>query len=88
MKILREAGVKFATLGKAGGLQRRLGAARMGNEYLYQTMAKTNVEKWNGLGREGGHHPVPALLQHHQERVPGVRRQLPRHQPHASSSTS
>ena len=23
---------------------------RMGNEYLYQTMAKTNVETWNGLG--------------------------------------
>jgi Fe-S oxidoreductase/nitrate reductase gamma subunit len=47
-RVLIEAGIKFATLGKeeaCNGEQAR----RLGNEYLYQTMAKANVEKWNGL---------------------------------------
>src|SRR6185436_11527504 len=43
-----EAQVSFATLGKQEICNRET-ARRMGNEYLYQTMAKQNVETWNGL---------------------------------------
>ncbi|MGZ3460567.1 MAG: (Fe-S)-binding protein, partial [Archangium sp.] len=49
VKILREAGVSFATLSKQE-MCNGDPARRMGNEYLYQTMAKTNVESWNALG--------------------------------------
>ncbi|MDC0711585.1 heterodisulfide reductase-related iron-sulfur binding cluster [Stigmatella sp. ncwal1] len=49
VKILREAGVSFATLSKQEVCNGE-SARRMGNEYLYQTMAKMNVESWNGLG--------------------------------------
>ncbi len=48
-KILTEAGVKFATLGKEETCNGEL-ARRGGNEYLYQTMAKMNVEAWNTKG--------------------------------------
>ncbi|MFT3711498.1 MAG: (Fe-S)-binding protein [Archangium sp.] len=48
-KILTEAGVKFATLGKNETCNAEL-ARRGGNEFLYQTVAKTNVESWNGKG--------------------------------------
>jgi heterodisulfide reductase subunit C len=36
-------------------------------------------------GREEDHHPVPALLQHAEERVPPARRQLRGHPPHAAA---
>ena len=49
VKILNEAGIKFATLGKDETCTGD-SARRAGNEYLYQTMAKANVEKWNALG--------------------------------------
>ena len=49
VKILSEAGVSFATLGKQEVCNGD-SARRMGNEYLFQTMAKANVEKWNALG--------------------------------------
>jgi Fe-S oxidoreductase len=49
VKILREAGVTFATLSKQE-MCNGDPARRMGNEYLYQTMAKTNVESWNAMG--------------------------------------
>jgi Fe-S oxidoreductase len=49
VKILHEAQVSFATLGKQEICNGET-ARRMGNEYLYQTMAKQNVETWNGLG--------------------------------------
>jgi len=48
-KVLTEAGVKFATLGKEETCNGEL-ARRGGNEYLYQTMAKMNVEAWNSKG--------------------------------------
>ena len=48
-KILTEGGVKFATLGKDETCNGEL-ARRGGNEYLYQTMAKMNVESWNAKG--------------------------------------
>jgi len=55
-KILQAAGVRFAILGqeeKCNGDPAR----RMGNEYLYQTLAKDNVET---LGRYGVHTVVTA----------------------------
>jgi Fe-S oxidoreductase len=48
-KVMSEAGVKFATLGKDETCNAEL-ARRGGNEYLYQTMAKANVEAWNSKG--------------------------------------
>ncbi len=48
-KVLNEAGVKFATLGKEETCNAEL-ARRGGNEYLYQTVAKANVEAWNSKG--------------------------------------
>jgi Fe-S oxidoreductase len=47
--ILTEAGVSFATLGKEETCNGD-SARRGGNEYLYQTMAKANVEAWNAKG--------------------------------------
>jgi len=49
VKILREAKVSFATLSKQE-MCTGDSARRLGNEYLYQTLAKNNVESWNGLG--------------------------------------
>lgn len=48
-KVLAEAGVKFATLGMEE-MCTGDSARRGGNEYLYQTLAKMNVEAWNGKG--------------------------------------
>ncbi len=48
-KVLTEAGVKFATLGQEE-MCTGDSARRGGNEYLYQTLAKMNVEAWNGKG--------------------------------------
>jgi len=76
VKILTEAEVTFATLGKhemcTGDSARRLG-----NEYRCQMLAKQNVESWNGLSVKAIITQCPPLLQHHQERVPGLRRQPP-----------
>ncbi len=49
VKILREAGIKFATLGNDETCNGE-SARRIGNEYLYQTLAKTNVELFNSMG--------------------------------------
>jgi Fe-S oxidoreductase len=49
VKILREAEVSFATFGKAEVCNGD-SARRLGNEYLYQTLAKGNVEAWNAAG--------------------------------------
>lgn len=48
-KVLTEGGIKFATLGEKETCNGEL-ARRGGNEFLYQTMAKANVELWNGAG--------------------------------------
>jgi Fe-S oxidoreductase len=49
VRILREGGVSFATLSKQE-MCNGDSARRLGNEYLYQTLAKGSVEAWNGLG--------------------------------------
>jgi Fe-S oxidoreductase len=48
-KVLTQAGVKFATLGKEESCTGD-SARRAGNEYLYQTLAKANVESMNAKG--------------------------------------
>ena len=48
VKILRRAGISFAILGQSE-MCNGDSARRMGNEYLFQTLAKANVESWNGL---------------------------------------
>jgi Fe-S oxidoreductase len=48
-KILTDANVSFATLGKSESCNGD-SARRGGNEFLYQTMAKANVDAWNGMG--------------------------------------
>ena len=71
--MLHRAGVTFGILGPkescTGDPVRRLG-----NEYLYQEQAKMNIATLNEAGGEEDHRHLPALLQHHQERVPGARR--------------
>ena len=49
VKILREANVAFATFGKAEVCNGD-SARRLGNEYLYQTLAKGNIATWNTAG--------------------------------------
>ncbi|MGZ6097661.1 MAG: (Fe-S)-binding protein [Myxococcaceae bacterium] len=49
VRILREANVSFATLAKQE-MCNGDSARRLGNEYLYQTLARNNVEAFNGLG--------------------------------------
>lgn len=49
VKILNEAKISFATLAK-DEVCNGDSARRLGNEYLYQTLAKANVETFNGLG--------------------------------------
>ncbi|MGQ0507713.1 MAG: (Fe-S)-binding protein [Myxococcaceae bacterium] len=48
VKILREAKISFATMSKQEACTGD-SARRLGNEYLFQTLAKTNVDTWNGL---------------------------------------
>ena len=48
VKILRRAGISFAILGQSE-MCNGDSARRMGNEYLFQTLAKANVESWSGL---------------------------------------
>ena len=75
-KVLTQAKVKFATLGKEETCNGEL-ARRGGNEYLYQTIAKANVEAWNGKGIKAIVTQCPHCYNTIEERVPGVRRQLP-----------
>ncbi len=68
-RMLHRAGVTFGILGPkescTGDPVRRLG-----NEYLYQEQAKMNIATLDEAGRQEDHRQLPALLQHHQERVP------------------
>ncbi|OGQ78689.1 MAG: hypothetical protein A2289_09475 [Deltaproteobacteria bacterium RIFOXYA12_FULL_58_15] len=49
VEVLRAAGIEFAILGQEEGCTGDT-ARRAGNEYLFQTMAKTNIEMLNGYG--------------------------------------
>jgi hypothetical protein len=80
-KLLQRAGIDFAILGPSE-MCTGDSARRSGNEYLFQMLAMPNIEMLERHGREEDHHPVPALLQHAEERVPAARRQLRGHPPH------
>ena len=72
--ILKKAGVSFAVMQE----ERCHGevARRLGEEYLYQTLQTGERGGAQPVQVPQGHHALPALLQHHQERVPAVRRHL------------
>ena len=84
VRLLREAGVSFSILGSE---EKCCGdpARRIGNEYLFQSLAQENVETMNGAGRQEDRRPVPALPQHPQERIPRLRRQLRGDPPHPAA---
>ena len=70
--ILDAAGVSWGILGKdelcCGDSLRRLG-----NEYVFDKIAKENARMFRDKGVTKGHRPVPALFLHPQERLPAVR---------------
>ena len=67
--LLHEAGVDFAILGNGEGCTGDP-ARRIGNEFLFQMLAQQNVETLNEVGRQEDRRHLPALLQHHRQRVP------------------
>ena len=79
--LLRAAGVSFSILGKD---EKCCGdpARRIGNEYLFQSLAAGEHRDPERAGRQEDHHPVPALPQHPQERIPRFRRRVRGHPPH------
>ncbi len=81
VRILREAKVSFATLGKQE-MCNGDSARRLGNEYLYQTLAKTNVETFNGLGVKAVITQCPHCFNTIKNEYPEFGGQLPGHQPH------
>ena len=88
-KILKKAGVDFAILGEEETVQRRDGAAHRQRIPLPDDGADVHRGAQR-LQREEDPHQLPALLQHAEERVPAVRRQLrgrSRHRVRASSSS-
>ena len=75
VSVFKAAKVRFAILGNeetcSGDPARRLG-----NEYLYQVLAQQNIEVLNELQGEAHRHHLPPLLQHDEERVSALRRQV------------
>ena len=77
VQLLQRAGVSFAILGPRE-LCTGDPARRIGNEYLFQTLAEQNVADALRGGRDQGDRELPALLQHAPQRVPGLRRDATR----------
>ena len=71
----QRAGVSFAILGPRE-LCTGDPARRIGNEYLFQTLAEQNVETLSGAGVTKVDRQLPALLQHAAQRVPRLRRDV------------
>ena len=71
VRILQSAGIDFAILGKEETCNGDP-ARRIGNEYLFQMQAEANITAFNNYEVKKVLTGCPALLQHHQERVPGV----------------
>jgi hypothetical protein len=76
VKILRAAGIAFGTLGTE---EKCCGdaARRLGNEYLFQSLARKYRSFQAIRGPEDRHH-LPPRLQHAQARVPQAPRSCPR----------
>ena len=95
-ELLHIAGVKFAIM---GGDEKCTGdsARRLGNEFLFQQLGQENVAMLNmafggdptrrpsAPGVEEDRRHLPALLQHHRQRVPAARRRLRGHPPHPAA---
>ena len=75
VKLLNQAGVSCSRI--LGAEEKCCGetARRIGNEYLFQSMATELAETINGYGIQKMHHRLPRL-QLPEERVPPIRRQL------------
>ena len=71
VRILREARPQVRHPRQAGDAATATRPGGWATSTSTRRSPKTNVETFNGLRGQGGHHPVPPLLQHHQERVPG-----------------
>ena len=67
--------MKFAVLGPAETCTGDP-ARRIGNEFVFSMLAAQNVETLNQAARADDRGLLPALLQHHRERVPAARRGL------------
>ena len=84
-KLMKAAGVEFAILGQEETCTGD-SARRAGNEYLFAQLAEQNSATLNGYKEQGGieadRHHLPALLQHPEERVPRLRRQVRGRAPH------
>ena len=84
-KLLKQAGVDFAILGTEETCTGDP-ARRAGNEFLFAMLAEENAADAQRVQREGRHEDgrddVPALLQHAEERVPGLRGQARSRAPH------
>ena len=74
-QLLTKAGVKFAILGRE---EKCTGdpARRIGNEFLFETLAQENIATLDRLPGEDDRHFLPALLQHVSQRVSAVWRRL------------
>ena len=73
--IMQAAGVRFAILGQEESCNGDP-ARRMGNEYLYQMLAKQAIETLDTLPGDDRSSPLPALLPPDGQRVPAARRAL------------
>ena len=86
-QLLTEGGVKFAILGREEGCTGDP-ARRIGNEFLFEMLAKTNVETLERLRRQEDRHLLPALLQHLRQRVSAARRPLRGDAPHPDAGVA
>ena len=87
-ELLNVAGVEFAVLG-ANETCTGDSARRLGNEFVFQMLATENVEKLNSITPAGRPLKIvatlPALLQHHRQRVPAAGRALRGGAPHPAA---
>ena len=74
-RILQACDIGFAILGQEESCHGDP-ARRMGNEYLYQMLAKGTIETLDRYEVQDDRHALPALLPSDRKRVPAVRRQL------------
>ncbi len=82
--LLHTAGVTFAVLGPAETCTGDP-ARRIGNEFVYSMLAQQNIETLNEAAPKTIVAQLPALLQHHRQRVPPARRHLRGHPPHPAA---
>ena len=86
-RMLHRAGVRFGVLGPRESCTGDP-ARRMGNEYLFQEMAKVNIATLHDVGAKEDRRELPALLQHDEERVPRSGRRLRDDPPRAVAEPS